>query len=92
MGLLKRLVLALERIAEKPNPLTPEQMISALQTALSSQLFFEEESRKVRMQESYDWLKTKQEKDFSLTDEEKNSILYGDEQVKLGKLKPYKTN
>jgi hypothetical protein len=88
MGLLKRLVVAIEKIAER-QPMTAEQMQKVLQTALRNQLILEEECRKAKTQESYNWLKTKQEKDLKLSDEEKASIEWGDNQVKIGKLNKY---
>jgi len=88
MGLLKRLVEAIEKISER-KPLDAEQMLEVLQTALQNQTLLDERMRIVRMKESYDYLKTKEKNRTELTAEEKGSLAYGEEMVRIGKLKPY---
>ena len=88
MGLLKRLVIAVETIASRP-PMNLDTLTKILETAFSASTAADEIARLKRQQEIYNWIKTKEARKMILTDDEKSSIGWGDEQVRLNKLKPY---
>jgi len=88
MGLFKRLVIALEKIAEF-KMITQGEIIIAMDAVMKNMMQQEYKLKQEQQQDYYHWLKEKQAKDILLTDSEKNHILWGDKQAKEGYFKAY---
>lgn len=88
MTLFKRLVIAVEKIAEK-QPMNAETLQAILEKALTQSTVVEEHLKRARQQEQYFYLKAKQAEGKELTEEEMKGIEYGDYQVTAGKLKEF---
>ena len=90
MGLFKRLVIAIEKIADR-EPVTSEQMKVMFSDVLRNNTLVEQHIKIQKDQEIYDFLKQKQENKAELTEEEIRSLDWCEYQVKLGKLQAYKS-
>lgn len=87
MGLFKRMVIALEKIADK-KPIDASQMEVILTKVFINMSQYEEAEKIKKMQRRYCDLKLKEKSNEELTDDEKKQIVIGDQMVKYGILFP----